>query len=134
MNDRALDTVVNPRILRIKERTLAWNFDLVYVPGGRQAAADALSRKKAMVDVVSLWSPWSMEHMDMENKLQDEVVANVSAVSVSEVRQMDVMVVETEPKLVTWQELQEATNQDTVLVKLREEIQRGMADSMHDTL
>ena len=132
LNDRALDTVVNPRILRIKERTLAWHFELVYVPGGRQAAADALSRKKAKVDVVSLWSPRSMEHLDMEDKLQDEVVANVSEVSVSEVRQIAVMVTETEPKLVTWQELQEATNQDTVLVKLREEIQRGIADSMYD--
>ena len=52
LNDRALDTVVNPRLLRIKERTQAWQFDVVYVPGGRQAAADALSRKKAGVAVL----------------------------------------------------------------------------------
>merc|ERR1719320_402506 len=37
-----------------------------------------------------------------------------------------------QPQMVTWQELQEATNNDEVLVKLREEIQRGMADSSHD--
>ena len=47
LNDRAMDVVVNPRILRIKERTLAWQFDMDYVPGGKQDAADVLSRKKA---------------------------------------------------------------------------------------
>ena len=46
LNDRALDTVVNPRMLRIKERTLAWQFDMVYVPGGRQAAAYASEVEK----------------------------------------------------------------------------------------
>ena len=60
LNDRALDTVVNPRMLRIKERTLAWQFDMVYVPGGKQAAADALSRKKAGVAVLSAWSGYQV--------------------------------------------------------------------------
>ena len=47
----------------------------------------------------------------------------------SEKNQVEIMANDAEPKLVTWQELQEATNKDEVLVKLREEIQRGMADS-----
>merc|ERR1711942_90788 len=132
LNDRALDTVVNPRILRIKERTLAWQFDMVYVPGGKQAAADALSRKKAGVAVLSAWSGHEMEHLDMEDMLQAEVQVNLIAVSGSEEQQAEIMATEAEPRLVTWQELQEATNNDAVLVKLREEIQRGMADSMHE--
>ena len=132
LNDRALDTIVNPRILRLKERTLAWQFDMVYVPGGRQAAADALSRKKANVAVLSAWSVCDMEHMDMESRLQAEVSINLVEVFGSEKSQVGVMTADAEPKLVTWQELQEATNNDEVLVKLREEIQRGMADSMHE--
>ena len=132
LNDRALDTVVNPRLLRIKERTLAWQFDVVYVPGGRQAAADALSRKKTGVAVLSAWSGYDMEHMDMEETLQAEVLVNMLDVAGSGEDQVEIMATDAEPKLVTWQELQEATNNDKVLVKLREEIQRGMADSMHD--
>ena len=54
LNDRALDTIVNPRLVRIKERTLPWLFDMIYVPGWRQAAADALSRKKSMAGLSSL--------------------------------------------------------------------------------
>ena len=54
LNDRALDTIVNPRLLRLKERTLPWQFDMVYVPGGRQAAADALSRKKSLAVLAAL--------------------------------------------------------------------------------
>ena len=44
--DRALDTIANPRIVSIKERTLWWNFEILYVEGKSQQAADALSRKK----------------------------------------------------------------------------------------
>ena len=54
LNDRALDTIVNPRLVRIKERTLPWIYDMLYVPGWRQAAADALSRKKNMAVLSSL--------------------------------------------------------------------------------
>ena len=132
LNDRALDTVVNPRMLRIKERTLAWQFDMVYVPGGRQAAADALSRKKAEVDVLSAWSGYDMEHLDMEDMLQAEVMINLVEVTGDAKNQVEIMAADAEPKLVTWQEMREATNNDMVLVKLREEIQRGMADSMHE--
>ena len=44
--DRALDTIANPRIVSIKERTLWWNFEILYVEGKNQKAADALSRQK----------------------------------------------------------------------------------------
>ena len=46
LGDRALDTIANPRIVSIKERTLWWNFEILYVAGKSQQAADALSRKK----------------------------------------------------------------------------------------
>ena len=40
--DRALDTIPNPRIVSIKERTLWWGFEILYVAGKNQQAADAL--------------------------------------------------------------------------------------------
>ena len=48
VNDRALDTIVNPRLLGLKKRTLPWQFDMVYVPGNRQAAADTKARKNVL--------------------------------------------------------------------------------------
>ena len=119
-------------MLRIKERTLAWQFDMVYVPGGRQAAADALSRKKAGVAVLSTWSDYAMEHMDMEDMLRAEVLVSMIGVSDNGKDQVDIMAADAQPQMVTWQELQEATDKDEVLVKLREEIERGMSDSRHE--
>ena len=81
LNDRALDTIVSPRLLRINERTLAWQFDLVYVPGNRQAAADALSRKKSLAVLASL-SVGEMEPAEIEDFLKVDMAVTLMEMSV----------------------------------------------------
>ena len=46
LNDRHLDTITNPRLQRLKEKTLPYTYKIVHVPGGSGAmkVADALSR------------------------------------------------------------------------------------------
>ena len=46
LNDRQLDTICNPRLLKMKERTLMYRFKIVHVAGKSQAMslADATSR------------------------------------------------------------------------------------------
>ena len=44
--DQSLADVKNPRLARIKEKTLWWQFTIVHTPGKLQLAADALSRRK----------------------------------------------------------------------------------------
>ena len=44
LSDRAFDSIDNPCLIRIKQKTLPWNFDLVYVPGKQHVAADGFSR------------------------------------------------------------------------------------------
>ena len=46
LNDRELDTIDNPRLLTLKEKTLMYNFNIVHLPGGSttMVAPDALSR------------------------------------------------------------------------------------------
>ena len=41
--NRALDTIDNPRLVRIKQRTLPWNYELIHLPGKQQIAADGFS-------------------------------------------------------------------------------------------
>ena len=46
LNDRQLDTISNPRLRRLKEKTFPFKFKIIYAPGGSNAmkVADALSR------------------------------------------------------------------------------------------
>ena len=46
LNDRHLDTIPNPRLCRLKEKTFPFRFRITHVPGGSNAmkVADALSR------------------------------------------------------------------------------------------
>lgn len=43
-NDRSLEQIDNPRVSRLKEKTLAWRFSMVYIPGRQHGAPDCLSR------------------------------------------------------------------------------------------
>ena len=43
-SDRCLEDIPNPRLRNLKERTLRYRFRMVYVPGTRNLASDALSR------------------------------------------------------------------------------------------
>ena len=42
--DRTLDEITNTRLFRLKQRTLPWRFDIAYLPGKTNLAADATSR------------------------------------------------------------------------------------------
>ena len=140
LNDRALDTIANPRLLRLKERSLPWRFDMEYVPGSKQAAADSLSRKKSLTMLASLSvggnTPGVMEdflNADMEVKLMEISVTGNKPEVVE--KELGVMSVDAGGlQVLTWPQLQEATKEDIVLTKLMEEIQRGMPDSSNDML
>ena len=110
LNDRALDTIVNPRLVRIKERTLPWLFDMIYVPGWRQAAADALSRKKSMAGLSSL-SAGVKEGDNMG--IEDAMCVTVSA----GLQELSVNSMEGSIGMITWHRLQEATKEDRVLAR-----------------
>ena len=125
LNDRALDTIINPRLVRIKERTLPWLFDMVYVPGWRQAAADALSRKKSMAGLCHL-SAGLMSRGDMD--IEEDMCASVAA----GLMELSVHSVEGSTGMITWHMLQEATREDKVLARLGEDIQRGIPESSND--
>jgi len=45
LGDRRLDEIDNPRLFRIKQRTLMWQFQIEYQPGITNHVADAVSRR-----------------------------------------------------------------------------------------
>ena len=42
--DKHLDAIDNPRLVRLKQKTLGWMFTTVYIPGNLLGGTDALSR------------------------------------------------------------------------------------------
>ena len=45
LGDRRLDEIDNPRLFRLKQRTLMWKFNMEYQPGVHNHVADAVSRR-----------------------------------------------------------------------------------------
>lgn len=45
LTDRALDNIPNPRLRNLKEKTLRYRFRVIHVPGMKNKAADAMSRR-----------------------------------------------------------------------------------------
>ena len=125
LNDRALDTIVNPRLVRIKERTLPWVFDMVYVPGRRQAAADALSRRKNMSGLCALSAgAVGDDKTQLEQSMHAMMIAGLMKLSVNSV--------ENSVEMITWDRLQQATKEDKILARLMEDIERGIPDNSND--
>ena len=47
LGDKELGKIDNPRLLRLKEKTLGWKFRIIHVPGRKLCGPDALSRAMA---------------------------------------------------------------------------------------
>ena len=109
LNDRSLDTIENPRLLRLKEKTLKFDFKVTYVPGSSKAirAADALSRHPADRDEESL------DHDDQPS----------IAFAVQQAEGID---------SITWRRVQEAASMDEECVSLVRHIVDGFPASKAD--
>ena len=78
LGDRKLEDIDNPRLLKLKEKTLRWYFRIQHVPGKIHVGPDTLSRKEVaacMSNVFSTsnFSTWDIE--EFESGLEAEVAA-----------------------------------------------------------
>ena len=85
--NRALSEVVKPRLFRLKERTLQYRFQVKYLPGKRNAAAEFLSMYPA------LRSPSTDTDEDLDEDLAEAVTAAVVATADHEGHILDEAVV-----------------------------------------
>lgn len=95
--DRALDEITNTRIFRLKERTLAWRFTVIYVPGKSIPASDTTSRNP---------NPSTLEPTEcMEHDILASIKNSLNDIST-----------------VTWNRVKQFTNLDQSLQLLKEYI------------
>ena len=112
LNDRSLTEIANRRLLNLKEKTLAFQFDIVHVPGKKNAGADAASR----YPVPSL--PVKSADSNSEDTADDEAI--VASISNSLYAVTNVT---------TWDMVREATASDDTMRQLSSLIQEGFPES-----
>ena len=59
--DRKLGDIPNPRLARLKEGTLRWDFKIIHIPGKLNFGPDTLSRQAGMISSGTGMMDWEME-------------------------------------------------------------------------
>ena len=99
--DRTLDEIHNTRLFRLKQRALPWYFEVAYMPGKTNSAADATSRH-----------PTSTCHMSAGMEEQFMIAAINKELE--------------ETMTITWDQLTAATLNDSTFSKLLDIIEKGI--------
>ena len=107
----------NPRLAKIKERTLWWNFKIIHTPGKKQLAADAISRRRNIPAVL-----YSLSICDEED--EGDVLLDIEA-------NIQILLQSDDIKVITWDRVQEVCKEDSTMSQLVEMIYRGFPDSSH---
>ena len=115
LNDRSLESIENPRILRIKEKTLAYDFKITHVPGNSNMAPDAASRYP---------SKSSCALSKDEDKEVEEVEEYAKAYAVQQGYQL--------PATVTWEEVNTESMFDDEVSQLSAIIEAGFPKMRHN--
>ena len=117
--DRRLDEIDNPRLFRMKRRTLRWQFDIEYQPGKMNSFADAASRHPNQYAEMS-----SIAMMSDEDLYEESLVTEVRT-------DMERFFA------VTWERVQAASRKDETLKTLSRYVIEGfptMKNEIPDTI
>ena len=109
LGDRKLEDIDNPRLLKLKEKTLNWRFKVIHVAGKIHVGPDTLSRKEvteAMVNMIGAVSDSDDSDDSMEVIIEAQVASNVLTP-------------------VTWQQIRDEVGRDKIMTMLTDQISEG---------
>ena len=124
LGDKNLEEIHNPRLFKLKEKTLKFNFKVVHIPGKINYVADAVSRypgtyQKSEQNIEGVNAVQSGEDSDdIEEYVQGIVLGSLSAFD--------------DLQAITWQKVKQASLVDQTLLKLAEFIKRGEKPSAEE--
>ncbi len=132
LGDRSLDKIHNPRLLRLKEKTMRWWFEIKHCPGKQHHFADAASRNPLEDDenddegedeeVLHYLSYLTVDDSDIE---EDEETTFVNSVVRRYVNDMKI-------KVVTWERIKAVTNEDGDMAELADIVSKGFPEKRQD--
>ena len=142
LGDRSLENIPNARLKILKEKTLRYRFQMMYVPGPNHRAADAVSRHptgdpetKVLIDDVASISPTyvcdtlnlpACIHINNCNTTRDDTPDDNALESI--LYSPAVSSVST-LQSVTWDKVRTATSNDDNMLRLVKVIEAGIPDS-----
>jgi hypothetical protein len=137
LGDQSLADVENPRLARIKEKTLWWQFTIAHTPGKLQLAADALSRRKTKLPAIIYQLRIREPDDEITNNLKNRFEHHFPEPDTSDLTEEETasaysILSSEEISVITWERLYEVANEDRVLVKLKEVVLRGFPQSSYD--
>ena len=106
LNDRSLGTIENPRVQRLKEKTLMYTFDIVHVEGKKHCAPDATSRY-----------PTSSTPVAESNEVQLDCDGYAKAYAMTQSESL--------PSSLTWTQVNDSAAYDEECVALKGIIENG---------
>ena len=129
LGDRLLDEIPNPRIFRIKQRTLPWVYQIYWMPGKGNSFSDAISRNPATKEDEETFLALINSKMEDDSyPVQCAILADESSMTVNEAAS-----IKTDFKkisAITWERVQEATFSE--LEKLMCLIQKGFPTNKNE--
>ena len=123
LNDKGLDLIKNPRLLRLKEKTLMYHFVAQHIPGPMNFAADATSRNPCNADTDAkalLLSIASLENNDDTGDAGAIHTALVNAVMAGD------------DDIVAWSKVKEAASKDDSCMFICDAIENGFPEKRSD--
>ena len=108
LGDRKLEDIDNPRLLKLKEKTLRWKFNIIHVPGKIHVGPDTLSRKDTAVSLVSISGDQeaAWDEVELESHIEHQVAASA-------------------PTPISWPQIREEASKDKVTRLLADQITDG---------
>ena len=128
LSDRSLEEIENPRLQRLKEKTLRFKFTTCYVPGRLHKTADAASRGAVSAaeegEALSLSTLWRLDCDEVDTVTVEDEVEGLAQCVLSGLFNA-VSVEAMNASALTWDQVKEASNKDKVLAELRELLESG---------
>ena len=130
--DQQMEKISNPRLLKLKEKSMRYDFKLIHVPGVKHVVADSLSRNPVSCDPVnSISADGNTLCLSFLAAIRDHSVAEVDVeteLKVAAVKTLDSLGL----NAVTWDTIKIATASDPMMHGLLELVEDGMNVLRHE--
>lgn len=134
LNDKSIDNIDNPRLVRLKIKTLAWRFQVMHIPGKNHGGPDCLSRY-GLKEGRNLINEVYESHDDISCKEVREHLFSLllegkeHSQSVSQIMDEEEHViasVQRDMKPITWNEICDASKLDSDIIDTIKYLQTGL--------